>query len=211
MIRVNLLPQKQQASSSDGNSLQTAVLVVFMLELAALFFVQRAKERELEGVRAESAAVRGQIDQIGREIANHKAIQEQLKALRDRETAIEKLKTGRIGPTAVLLELSRVLTADKGPSVDRARLEQLRRDSPQLVPNPSWDSRRLWLTAYTEKDRVTTIAGFARDGEDVSELLRRLSLSQYFEDVKLLPAEKVLDPQTREQLVRFQFSAKVKF
>jgi len=45
----------------------------------------------------------------------------------------------------------------------------------------------------------------------VSELLRRLSLSQYFEDVKLLPAEKVLDPQTREQLVRFQFSAKVKF
>jgi type IV pilus assembly protein PilN len=211
MIRVNLLPQKQQASSSDGNSLQTAVLVVFMLELAALFFVQRAKERELEGVRAESAAVRGQIDQIGREIANHKAIQEQLKALRDRETAIEKLQTGRIGPTAVLLELSRVLTADKGPSVDRARLEQLRRDSPQLVPNPSWDSRRLWLTAYTEKDRVTTIGGFARDGEDVSELLRRLSLSQYFEDVKLLPAEKVLDPQTREQLVRFQFSAKVKF
>ena len=211
MIRVNLLPQKQQASSSDGNSLQTAVLVVFMLELAALFFVQRAKERELEGVRAESAAVRGQIDQIGREIANHKAIQEQLKALRDREIAIEKLQTGRIGPTAVLLELSRVLTADKGPSVDRARLEQLRRDSPQLVPNPSWDSRRLWLTAYTEKDRVTTIAGFARDGEDVSELLRRLSLSQYFEDVKLLPAEKVLDPQTREQLVRFQFSAKVKF
>lgn len=211
MIRVNLLPQKQQASPSDGNSLQTAVLVVFMLELAALFFVQRAKERELEGVRAESAAVRGQIDQIGREIANHKAIQEQLKTLRDRETAIEKLQTGRIGPTAVLLELSRVLTADKGPSVDRARLEQLRRDSPQLVPNPSWDSRRLWLTAYTEKDRVTTIGGFARDGEDVSELLRRLSLSQYFEDVKLLPAEKVLDPQTREQLVRFQFSAKVKF
>lgn len=211
MIRVNLLPQKQQASSSDGNSLQTVVLVAFMLELAALFFVQRAKERELEGVRAESAAVRGQIDQIGREIANHKAIQEQLKTLRDREIAIEKLQTGRIGPTAVLLELSRVLTADKGPSVDRARLEQLRRDSPQLVPNPSWDSRRLWLTAYTEKDRVTTIAGFARDGEDVSELLRRLSLSQYFDDVKLLPAEKVLDPQTREQLVRFQFSAKVKF
>ena len=211
MIRVNLLPQKQQASSSDGNSLQTVVLVAFMLELAALFFVQRAKERELEGVRAESAAVRGQIDQIGREIANHKAIQEQLKTLRDREIAIEKLQTGRIGPTAVLLELSRVLTADKGPSVDRARLEQLRRDSPQLVPNPSWDSRRLWLTAHTEKDRVTTIAGFARDGEDVSELLRRLSLSQYFDDVKLLPAEKVLDPQTREQLVRFQFSAKVKF
>jgi type IV pilus assembly protein PilN len=211
MIRVNLLPQKQQASASEGNPLQTAVLVMFMLELGALFFVQRAKERELEGVRAESVAVRGQIDQIGREIANHKAIQDQLKTLRDREAAIEQLQAGRVGPTAVLLELSRVLSGDKGPTVDRARLEQLRRDAPQLVPNPSWDSRRLWLTNYTEKERAVTIAGFARDAEDVSELLRRLSLSQYFEDVKLLPAEKVLDPQTKEQLVRFQYSAKVRF
>lgn len=211
MIRINLLPQKQQASASDGSTLQAVVLAVFLLEIAGLFFVQHTKERELEAVRAESTAIHGQIDQIGHEIADHKGIQEQLKALRERETAIEKLQAGRVGPTAVLLELSRVLTADKGPTVDRARLEQLRRDAPQLVPNPSWDAHRLWLTGYTEKERSATIAGFARDAEDVSELLRRLSLSQYFEDVRLLPAEKVLDPQTKEQLVRFQFSAKVKF
>jgi type IV pilus assembly protein PilN len=211
MIRVNLLPQKQQAQAADTNTLQVVVLVAFLLELGALFFVQHAKERELESVKAESTAVRGQIDQIGREIANHKSIQDELKTLRDREAAIEKLQAGRVGPTAVLLELSRVLTGDKGPSVDRARLEQLRRDAPQLVPNPAWDAHRLWLTSYQEKERSATIGGFARDAEDVSELLRRLSLSQYFEDVRLLPAEKVLDPQTKEQLVRFQFSAKVRF
>ncbi len=211
MIRINLLPQKQQAAQTDTNTLQAVVLVAFLLELAGLFFVQHTKERQLEAVKAESAAVRGQIDQIGREIANHKQIQDELKSLREREAAIERLQSGRVGPTAVLLELSRVLTAEKGPTVDRARLEQLRRDAPQLVPNPSWDARRLWLTGYKEAERSATISGFARDAEDVSELLRRLSLSNYFEEVKLLPAEKVLDPQTKEQLVRFEFSAKVKF
>jgi type IV pilus assembly protein PilN len=211
VIRINLLPQKQQAAQTDTNTLQAVVLVAFLLELAGLFFVQHTKERQLEAVKAESAAVRGQIDQIGREIANHKQIQDELKSLREREAAIERLQSGRVGPTAVLLELSRVLTAEKGPTVDRARLEQLRRDAPQLVPNPSWDARRLWLTGYKEAERSATISGFARDAEDVSELLRRLSLSNYFEEVKLLPAEKVLDPQTKEQLVRFEFSAKVKF
>lgn len=211
MIRINLLPQKQQAAQTDTNTLQAVMLVAFLLELAGLFFVQHTKERQLEAVKAESAAVRGQIDQIGREIANHTQIQDELKSLREREAAIERLQSGRVGPTAVLLELSRVLTAEKGPTVDRARLEQLRRDAPQLVPNPSWDARRLWLTGYKEAERSATISGFARDAEDVSELLRRLSLSNYFEEVKLLPAEKVLDPQTKEQLVRFEFSAKVKF
>jgi len=211
VIRINLLPQKQQAAQTDTNTLQAVMLVAFLLELAGLFFVQHTKERQLEAVKAESAAVRGQIDQIGREIANHTQIQDELKSLREREAAIERLQSGRVGPTAVLLELSRVLTAEKGPTVDRARLEQLRRDAPQLVPNPSWDARRLWLTGYKEAERSATISGFARDAEDVSELLRRLSLSNYFEEVKLLPAEKVLDPQTKEQLVRFEFSAKVKF
>jgi len=211
VIRINLLPQKQQTAQTDANTLQVAVLVAFLLELAGLFFVQRTKQRELEAVKAEAAAIRGQIDQIGLEIANHKQIQEELKSLREREVAIERLQSVRVGPTAVLLELSRVLTPEKGPTVDRMRLEQLRRDAPQLVPNPSWDARRLWLTGYKEAERNATVAGFARDAEDVSEFLRRLSLSNYFEEVKLLPAEKVLDPQTKEQLVRFEFSAKVRF
>ncbi len=211
MIRVNLLPQKRDASGHEPTVLQAIVLGAFLLELAVLFFVHQTKVRELEAVRAEATAIRGQIDQIGHEIADHKSIQEQLKSLREREATIERLQAGRVGPTAVLLELSRVLTPGKGPTVDRARLEQLRRDAPHRVPNPAWDAHRLWLTGYEEKERRATIAGFARDAEDVSELLRRLSLSEYFEDVKLLPAEKILDPQTKEQLVRFQFSAKVKF
>jgi type IV pilus assembly protein PilN len=90
-------------------------------------------------------------------------------------------------------------------------LEQLRRDNPQAVPNPSWDTRRLWLTNYAEQQRRVRLAGFARDGEDVSEFLRRLDVSSFFTDVKLLPAARTRDEKSGLEVVRFELSAKVKY
>ena len=92
-----------------------------------------------------------------------------------------------------------------------AQLEQLKRDNPSAVPNSNWDPRRLWLMSYREADRTVRLAGLARDGEDVSEFLRRLALSDYFYDVKLLPATKSIDPITKLELVKFEMSAKVRY
>ena len=44
----------------------------------------------------------------------------------------------------------------------------------------------MWLTSFQESERVAKIEGLARDGDDVSELARRLNLSVYFAEVKLL-------------------------
>jgi type IV pilus assembly protein PilN len=103
------------------------------------------------------------------------------------------------------------MTPGRGPTVDRDKLEQLKRDNPTSVPNPNWDTRRLWLTGYQEADRKVKIVGQARDGEDVSEFLRRLALSDYFYDVKLLPATKQVDPLTKLELVKYEMSAKVRY
>ena len=89
----------------------------------------------------------------------------------------------------MLLELARLLTPGRGPSVDPDRLNQLRRDNPLAVYNPAWDARRLWLTQFVEQQRQVRLEGMARDGEDVSELARRMSLSSYFIDVQLLAGE----------------------
>ena len=80
-----------------------------------------------------------------------------------------------------------------------------RRDNPLSVFNPTWDARRLWVTGYVEAQRKLKIDGKARDGEDVSELARRLNLSSYFYDVKLLPATRESD------FVRFSIEAKVRY
>lgn len=227
MIRINLMPQKKQLRrrgeaaggagidlGGGGGESQTwlaFVLVAVLVEVVVLLLWYKTKQDQLTQVQKHNTELTSNIDNIKREIAQHASIKAQLKELREREEAIQKLQGARTGPTATMLELSRVMTPGRGPTVDRDKLEQLKRDNPSSVPNASWDPRRLWLSGYKETDRQMKISGFARDGEDVSEFLRRLALSDYFYEVKLLPATKAVDQATKLELVKFELSAKVRY
>lgn len=220
MIRINLLPQKKSArargaaGAEGGGESQiwlAFVLGAVVLEIIVLLFVFKTKQDQLSTVTRHNQELNKNIELIKAEIAQHAAIKAQLKELRDREEAIQKLQSARTGPTATMLELSRILTPGRGPTVDHDKLEQMKRDNPGAVPNSSWDSRRLWISGYKEQDRQVRLIGSARDGEDVSEFLRRLSLSDYFFDVRLLPANKGFDAATKIELVRFEMSAKVRY
>jgi len=233
MIRINLLPNKKQtrratdffnfsgfgggnkeASSSSeggGQAWLGVVLGVVLLEVLVLLFVYKTKGDQLTKAKNKNLEHTTTISTIQGNIAQHEKIKGDLKDLREREDAIQKLQAARTGPTATLLELSKILSTGRGPTVDRDKLEQLRRDNPTAVPNANWDTRRLWLSTYTEKERVVKVTGHARDGEDVSEFLKRLSLSDYFYEVRLLPASKEIDAVTKLELVKFEFSAKVRY
>ena len=218
MVRINLLPDRKQAktrggaaSDSAGQAWLLAVLGVVVLEILVCIGIQTFKQRDLERIVSDNGKTSAQIEAIKRQIENHPEIKAQLKQLRDREEAINKLEAARTGPTTVVLELSRILTPGKGPTTDRDKLEQLKRDNPTAVPNPNWDPRRVWITSYQELERVVKISALARDAEDVSELERRLILSDYFYDVSLLPGSKVLDSTTHQELVHFELTAKVKY
>jgi len=216
MVRINLLPEKRQSarrtSSSEPSQLWLlGVLGAMVVTIIVCLFIQKMKQDELAAIVAENGRAQGQIDAIKKTIANHAEITARLKELRDREEAIGKLQTARTGPTSTLLELAHVLTVGRGPTTDRDKLEQLKRDNPQEVYNSNWDARRLWLTSYLESDRTVKLQGLARDGEDVSELERRLKLSDYFSDVKLLPGQKIIDGTSHQELFKFELSAKVKY
>jgi type IV pilus assembly protein PilN len=217
MVRVNLLPDRKTAvrrAAAAGEPSQLwliGVLGALVLTVIVCLFVQKMKQDELAGIIADNTRVQGQIDAIKKTIANHAEIQARLKELRDREEAIQRLQAARTGPTATLLELAHVLTPGRGPTTDRDKLEQLKRDNPAEVYNQNWDARRLWLTSYIESDRTVKLEGLARDGEDVSELERRLKLSDYFTDVRLLPGAKTTDATSHQELFKFSLSAKVKY
>ncbi len=213
MIRINLLPQKRRAErQAEASQLWLlAVLVAFLLEVVALFVFHSVKGEELKDQTRKNAELQTQIDRSKKAVANHKEIKDKLLELRSREDAIAKLQSARTGPTAVMLELARLLTPGRGPSVDPDRLLQLRKENPLAVYNPSWDSRRLWLTKFVEQQRNVRLEGIARDGEDVSEFARRLGLSSFFYDVRLLPARTELDKDTKLEVVRFELEAKVRY
>jgi type IV pilus assembly protein PilN len=214
VTRINLLPQRREAKGG-GPDLQQgwilAVLGVVVAEIVALFLFHQVKREELAKQIRTNNELTSQIEQIKKTVANHAEIKAQLETLRAREDAISKLQQARTGPTAVLLELSRVLTSGHGPTIEPDALAQLRRDNPTAAYNPGWDPKRLWLTTFQETDRVVRIQGLARDGDDVSELARRLTLSMYFTDLKLLPASKTTDSETKVDLIGFQLQAKMRY
>ena len=98
-----------------------------------------------------------------------------------------------------------------GSSISPERLSQVRRDNPLAAYNPSWDARRLWLLRFDEDRRKVRLQGVARDGEDVSELARRMNLSSYFDAVKLLPAKQQADKETGLDLVSFELEAQARY
>lgn len=212
MIRINLLPQKRRADRREGSQLWlAAVLAAMLAEIAVLFVFHGFKDEELSDQRRKNSELTAQIDQSKGTVSNHADVKQKLLQLRAREEAIGKLQSARTGPTAILLELARLLTPGRGPSVDPDRLSQLRHDNPLAVFNPSWDARRLWLVKFVENKRDVHLEGFAQDGEDVSELARRMNLSSYFADVRLLPASRMMDSTTHTEVVSFALEAKVKY
>jgi type IV pilus assembly protein PilN len=216
MVRVNLLPERKQAGRRPAGAepSQGWLIAVFGAAVGTLIlclFVQKIKQDELAAILADNGRIQGQIDSIKRQIADHDEIKARLKDLRDREEAIQKLQAARTGPTSTLLELAHLLTPGRVPTGDSAKLEQLKRDDPAEAYNPNWDPRRLWLTSYAEADRVVRMGGLARDGEDVSELERRLKLSDFFAEVKLLPGSKIIEPTSHQELFQFQLSARVRY
>ncbi len=215
MIRVNLLPEKRAAqrrsAAAESQGWIFAIVGALVFEVVVMMLIQKSKNDDLAHVMRRNAEISASVDDIKKQISNRDEIKNQLKELRDREDAIQKLESARTGPTSVLLEMSHLLTPGRMPTVDRDKLEQLKRDDPQAVPNPNWDARRLWLTAYTEIDRKVNLQGIARDGEDVAELLRRLQVSDFFYDVRMLPAGKIMDGPTHTELVSFKVSAKVRY
>jgi type IV pilus assembly protein PilN len=206
MIRINLLAQKKRAERSDGSQVWLAVVMVVVLaEVAALFVLHSFKAEELSDQIRKNSELTSQIAQAKKNVSNHEEVKAELEQLRAREKAIQDLQSRRSGPTAILMELARILTPGRGPSVDPDRLAQLRRDNPLAVFNPNWDARRLSITSYVESQRQLKVDGKARDGEDVSELARRLNLSSFFYDVRLLPA------QREQDAVKFSIEAKVRY
>jgi type IV pilus assembly protein PilN len=211
MIRINLIPSTRRTPRETQQTWLIVLLVAMLAEISGLLGFHSWMGGKLKDQLTLNSQLTLQIEQSRQAVANHPDVKARLEQLRAKEQAITSLQSARTGPTAVLLELARILTPGKGPTADAARLDELRRENPLALYNPSWDPRRLWLTGYTEDKRQLRLVGMARDGEDVSEFARRLNLSNLFHDVQLLPGRRTFDSKHGVELVNFELQAKVRY
>lgn len=211
MIRINLLPTKKQRAASSGRSLvfvALAVVIVEIIGIGVLHASRSSKKNEL--VRANDE-VRTRIDGIKREISDHDAIRAEIEHIQRRDEVIEQLKAARTGPVLALMELAGILSPGGGPRVPRELLEQMRRDNPLTAPNERWDPRRLWITTFNEDQRKVKFNGEARGHDDVAEFLRRLNVSPYFDEVRLVKTQSAVNNELHLELVQFEIECTARY
>jgi type IV pilus assembly protein PilN len=212
VIRINLLPDAVRPQQTQGGQgWLIALMAALAVEVVAAFILYSFKQAELQTAKQENSRIEERIKQAQAAVQDHAEVTKKIEALRAREEAIDKLQRGRLGPAAMMVELSHLLTKNRGPSVTPERLEEVQKETPLAAYNQGWDPRRLWLLEFNEQDRVMRLKGLARDGEDVSELARRMNMSVYFADVKLLPAKRNKADQAGIEWVNFQLEARVRY
>lgn len=213
MIRINLLPAAKRTAASTGSTQLWGAVYLLGLFLwgVLLFFVYLNYKGKLDEQRAANTALEQEIEQAKQKSANIGDVEAKLAKSRQLEDVVSKLQTARQGPTRVLMELSQLLSEGGGPSVSPERLAALRRENPLAGFNPSWDPRRLSLTAFTEQNRKCSIRGFGKTNEDVAEFLKRLNLSNLFEKVTLQATSAATEAESKLPIVNFELSCQVRY
>lgn len=218
MIRINLLPQARKAvrapaAAATGAS-QQAWVIVYLVALAlwgvALTAVYIIYSGRLDEQQQQNAALDSQIQQLLTKSAQLDEVRAKLQASVRLEELVTDLNKARQGPTRVMMEISKILSPGGGPTIDPQALEALRAENPLAGYNRSWDPRRLWLTEFREENRSCTIIGQGKTNEDVAEFLRRLALSELFEQVTLTKTEAV-EGDEGLSFIRFELTCQVRY
>ena len=188
MIRINLLPRaKRQTSEGVGARVWgTTYLVAHVVWALALAFVYFSLGSDRDQALAQNTELQRQIDKVKASSGNLEDLKKQLERSKQLEGVVKGLLDARQGPSRMLLELSAILSPGRGPTVDVARLEEMRKVNPEAGFTPGWDPHRLWVEGFQEEGRNCRILGVARNNEDIAEFMRRLSLSMLFENVVLV-------------------------
>jgi type IV pilus assembly protein PilN len=220
MIRINLLPgaprkAAKAAGAAAGGPAPTAWFVGYavasVLVIAGLWLFYAQLSRDLREQVAQNQQLEADIDELERQSADLDDVRAALDESRELEAVVAELQRARFGPTRVLMEVAHILSEAGAPTIDPRRLEELRRENPLAGFNQTWDFHRLWLTSFEEEDREVTIQGVGRTNEDVAELLRRLTLSDLFENVHLTRTEAHADTETHLEFINFELEARVRY
>jgi type IV pilus assembly protein PilN len=219
MIRINLLPIKQDRRRESGrNQILVGVLMV-VVELAVFGVFYYQARSEVDAQKNANDQIQTQVKRIEEQVKDHKGIIKEIEEYEKRQEAIENLQAARTGPVFVMLELSEILSRGGRPHLDNDRYQEMVQKNPTAGYDENWDYRRLWITAFSEKQRRVKISGQGLTHEDVAEFLRRLNLSEFFVKSELvsttLGAPKIdkagFDAKKARPVVHFSLEAEVRY
>jgi type IV pilus assembly protein PilN len=215
MLKINLLPSDKGRTRGQpagvSNLLVIGVAGSLVVLLGGLFLFHASEQNKLEDLRSVNQRTQAEIDSIKGRVADHTKVLDELAEIRRREEAIDQLQAARTGPTAMLLEISRVLTRGGVPTADPTEIDNLRRTDRARLWNNAWEPERLWIARFEEENRNVKITGEGRTPEDVSEFMNRLQLSLYFQNIRLERTESAVNVETKLNVQKFSITGRVRY
>jgi hypothetical protein len=227
MIRINLLPQKEQKRKKGGPSgpsislgskaLLGAFFVAAVLELGGLYLwyaqassADEAAKKHLLEIDAEKT----RLTEITKQKGELDALEAAVAAQRN---VFDVLRYGKTGPLNTLLFLSYALQRiDATMPEEEYRVltdlwtpESLRRVAG--TGDAEWNPDNIWLSNIEEVTGEVSIRGVARNHEDVMTFMKRLRTGVYFDAVDFVEQRRVVQATLEVPLVEFKLTAIVNY
>ncbi len=161
MIRINLLPYREEKRKARRQQFYTLAGLVFTLAAMVVFLVYSVLGSYVSEQESKNAFLKKEIALLDARIDQIKRLREQTQALLSRKEVIESLQSDRSEAVHLLNELT------KG------------------VPEG------VYLKSIKQEGRKVTLSGYAQSNSRVSSLMRNLEGSQWIQSPQLLEIKAV--------------------
>jgi type IV pilus assembly protein PilN len=181
MIRINLLPHREQKRQARQRQFVSLAIVVVSLALAVFGLGHALFQAQIENQQSRNKLLKGEIAKLDEQIKEIDKLREQTQALLARKQVVETLQTNRTEAVHIL--------------------DQMVRQLPEGI----------YLRSLKQVGTKVTLVGYAQSNARVSTLMRNLEASPWLELPELVEIKAVPSPTAKELRVNeFTLSYKVK-
>ncbi|MDQ8020309.1 MAG: PilN domain-containing protein [Moraxellaceae bacterium] len=156
MIRINLLPHREEARKRRRQEFYTLIGLVLLMALAIAFVVHTLIANSIEQQQDKNQFLKREIAVLDNDIAEIKRLREQTQALLSRKQVIEELQSNRAETVHVFNELVK--------------------QTPEGV----------YLKSVKQTGSVINLVGYAQSNARVSQLMRNLDASPALQSPQLI-------------------------
>jgi len=213
MIRINLLPIREQRKRREGQQLIVLFALLLVGQIMGLSTYYKSKSSEQAELRKEMSAITRRLDNQKKAKERVTSLEEDRDVLRQRVAAYEALRSSKAGPSNMMLFLSYVLTPrdrtnqiSLGPGT-RSELDVLK----SINWNTDWNSHSIWLHSLINRGPNVTLKGYALSHDDVTELAKRLESGVFFPGIEPVNQVQKYDRALGFPLVSFELRATLNY
>ena len=181
MIRINLLPHREQKRQARQRQFVSLAIAVAVLGLAVFGLGHAMFQARIENQQSRNQLLKGEIAKLDEQIREIDKLREQTQALLARKQVVETLQTNRTEAVHIL--------------------DQMVRQLPEGI----------YLRSLKQVGTKVTLVGYAQSNARVSTLMRNVEASPWLEKPELVEIKAVPSPTAQGLRVNeFMLSFKVK-